>query len=139
MTLYAEIEKRREQGEDDECWLWQGSMNVATGYGQVELRDAAGNRRHWLAHRLVWFIETGELPEQVHHRCHVKLCVNPGHLQALTLTEHQREHHLKETCANGHSYLDPENVYHRKDGRGRQCRSCNRERYQRYVAARQIG
>lgn len=109
-----------------ECWIWQGSF-MRTGYGQVEVREGE-RRKQWLAHRLSYWLETGELPEQVHHKCHVKACVNPAHLEGLSLVEHQHTHHVKPFCIRGHSMTDPENIYIRPDGKGRRCQACHRIR-----------
>ena len=127
--LKVYLEERRVVGAPDACWLWDGAV-LAGGHGQVEVRED-GKRKVWTAHRLAFFLEYGWLPEQVHHRCEVKLCVNPAHLEGLTLAEHQRRHRVKSMCVNGHDLTDPANIYERPDG-GRQCRGCNRERQQRY-------
>lgn len=113
------------------CWLWTGPV-MANGYGQVDLGG-----RHWLAHRLVWALLVGSSPEHLHHRCRVRRCVNPAHLEPLTAADHARAHRL-ESCKAGHPLI-PENTYERRDGRGRQCRACKaarqRDRYARNPAA----
>jgi hypothetical protein len=62
------------------CWIWTGA--TAKGYGQFSL----GGRRDGLirAHRYSWALIYGPLSEQIDHRCHVKLCVNPEHLRPAT-------------------------------------------------------
>lgn len=112
---------RRRITVDKECWLWVGCLQ-GEGYGQIEIAH-----RHWLAHRLVWSLLRGPLPEHLHHRptC-LKRCVNPDHLEPLTAAEHARRHAL-EACRSGHP-MTVENTYVRKDGRGRQCRACKASR-----------
>lgn len=95
-------------------------------------RDADGKRQAWLAHRLVWHLLGGELPEDLHHDgCPLKSCVRPACLSPLTKAEHTVEHHpLAEECSNGHPY-DEANTYWRKGrngGRSRQCRRCKADR-----------
>lgn len=64
----------------DGCWIWTGTK-LKTGYGGI----GAGGRhgRHLRAHRASWEIHRGPIPEgeKVRHRCDVRLCVNPDHLQ----------------------------------------------------------
>lgn len=120
------LESRRTAGDPDACWLWEGSM-ANSGYGQVEV-GTRDSRQVWLGHRLAFYLANGYLPENVHHRCHVKACVNPNHLEALTAAEHTQEHNPpKSECVNGHSFDDPANVYVRKDTGMRQCLACRRE------------
>jgi predicted DNA-binding protein (UPF0251 family) len=63
-------------GNGDECWLWTGFKNEH-GYGRMKF-----NGKATLAHRAIWFIHYGEIPESmcVCHRCDVPACCNPSHL-----------------------------------------------------------
>jgi hypothetical protein len=57
------------------CWLWQ-TDGAYQWYGAFYL-----NGRTEKAHRIAWFLATGEWPERhVLHTCDVPACVNPGHL-----------------------------------------------------------
>jgi hypothetical protein len=60
----------------DECWNWKGSKTRG-GYGQIRF-----NCKLELAHRFMWLICYGEIPEGllVRHKCRNK-CVNPEHLE----------------------------------------------------------
>ncbi|MFI5416420.1 MAG: HNH endonuclease signature motif containing protein, partial [Nitrososphaerales archaeon] len=97
------------------CWIWNSSKNKTTGYG-----IAVSNRKMFIAHRLSYMlfkdiIQTGLV---VHHICHVKLCVNPDHLQAITQKENLSQsdgllsnsrsvHNSKKThCPKGHEYTE---------------------------------
>ncbi len=124
-TKREAVEVHRVEGGSDECWLWTLKPDPS-GYGQVDVWDE-GRREHWPAHRLAYFLSTGERPEQVHHSCGTKLCVNPAHLVGMTLVEHQKAHHFLNGCEKGHSWDDPANVRFMAPGK-RQCRPCNIER-----------
>jgi hypothetical protein len=58
------------------CWLWLGATSRG-GYGA-----AKRNQKQWAAHRLMWTLQRGPIPEglNVLHRCDTPLCVNPDHL-----------------------------------------------------------
>ena len=68
------------------CWIWNGCVHPL-GYGMVR-RDG----RNQMAHRYVYERERGALDPglHLHHRCGVRACVNPAHLEPLTSTEHLR-------------------------------------------------
>lgn len=70
------------------CWLWTGGV-TEDGYGKL-MRDG----RVEVAHRHFYEREHGAIPAglELHHRCEVKGCVNPEHLQPLTPAEHRRLH-----------------------------------------------
>jgi hypothetical protein len=65
------------------CWLWLGSKGT-NGYGQFA-KDGVMKR----AHRVAWELLIGPItPGRVlDHRCHVRHCVNPAHLQEVTVAE----------------------------------------------------
>ena len=70
----------------DECWLLRAN---ADGYVRIGARGT-------LAHRIAWEVaHHQQVPttHQVHHLCRHRSCVNPRHLQLLTITEHQAIHH----------------------------------------------
>lgn len=79
-----------DRGFESPCWVWQLAADVH-GYGKV---SRGGQRLK--AHRLAYEDAYGSIPigHDVHHRCEVKLCVNPAHLQALTPVAHGRLHGL---------------------------------------------
>lgn len=74
--------------DDDGCWRFTGSHNPK-GYGMCGY--AAGYSA--LAHRRAYQLAYGEVPEglDVHHTCHVRDCVNPEHLQAVTHKKNTQE------------------------------------------------
>lgn len=106
------------------CLIWTGSI-MPNGYGQLELRDESGKRKHWLAHRYTWTLANpGEpLPPNLHHVCHTRPCVHPSHLRGLDPGEHTRLHNLRDGCHQGHEWT-PANTYIRPDNGARMCRAC---------------
>ncbi len=133
------------------CWLWMGATN-GVGYGTFYVRptDGAfyvrpkcGRQRMTYAHRLSYELHKGPLPEglTIDHLCRVRCCVNPGHLEAVTLRVNLlRGEGLPAKCAKkthcpqGHPY-DATNTHHHRNG-SRQCRECGRRRDRRNYARR---
>ena len=102
------------------CWLWTGSKN--NGYGYFR----AG--KHVLVHRYAYELLKGEIPEGLHidHLCRVRNCVNPDHLEPVTLAENNRRVAEARThCKWGHSFSG-DNLFLRKNGE-RECRTCMRQ------------
>lgn len=114
----------------ESCWNWTGS--IAGGYGKFWFE---GGPR--LAHRLAYFHWVGPVPEglTLDHLCRNTSCVNPDHLEPVTLVENIRRgtqgwnHRDKTHCPKGHEYT-PENTYHGTNGRA--CRACQREHQRTY-------
>ncbi|MHA6764687.1 HNH endonuclease signature motif containing protein [Streptacidiphilus sp. PAMC 29251] len=75
------------------CWLWTAAVNPGTGYGQFSLRHGVQVQ----AHRHSFELAFGPVPEahDVHHACHVRRCVNPTHLQALTRSQNLAERKVR--------------------------------------------
>ena len=118
------------------CWVWVGSVDPA-GYGKVYIGERATMR---YAHRVSYELFVGEIPPglTVDHLCRNRSCVNPEHLEVVTLRENvlrgegagainARKTHCK--CGEPLSTL-PRGV--------RYCRPCDRK-YQRERYARQRG
>lgn len=72
----------------DECWLWTAGRS-SNGYGTVQ---ACGKTRG--AHREAYEANRGAGAAAgllVRHRCDVKLCVNPAHLEIGTFADNNRD------------------------------------------------
>lgn len=69
--------------QDDGCWIWTAAR-IKGGYGGFMLK-----RRHWLAHRLAYTWLVGPIPagHTLDHICRQPACVNPAHLQPVSLQE----------------------------------------------------
>lgn len=72
----------------ESCWLWTGDVGNS-GYGAF-IEHAS--RRTSPAHRSVYKILVGPIPVglTLDHLCRNKLCVNPAHLEPVTLSENCR-------------------------------------------------
>lgn len=117
------------------CWLWTGTVSN-NGYGLLMVRrDIPGKwrQRKVLAHRAVYEASRDLIPNglTLDHLCRNRLCVNPDHLEPVTLVENvmrgmsplaikARQTH----CIHGHE-LRGVNLYVTRDGR-RKCRACHR-------------
>lgn len=65
------------------CWIWTASLDYQ-GYGQVASPfHPPRDRTPWKAHRASYVVLRGEIPQGlwVRHRCDVRACVNPDHLE----------------------------------------------------------
>lgn len=82
-----------DRGFETPCWIWQRGKS-GVGYGLW-----IHNGRKVLAHRLSFecHIRPLEYREEVHHRCSVRECINPEHLEALSTTQHKRNHYRQIT------------------------------------------
>lgn len=71
----------------DDCWEWTGSKN-ASGYGNFRVPRGVVTT----AHRAVYEWLVGPIPEglQLDHLCFNRICVNPGHMEPVTLRENVR-------------------------------------------------
>lgn len=119
------------------CWIWQGSTNPVTGYGEfkIDARRCAVLPRS-SPHRYAFLYFVGTIPEgqEIDHLCHVRNCANPLHLRTLTHSENQNNRRNcyvnSGVCKNGHK-MEGDNV--RLDKRGRmKCKACNREKVKEF-------
>jgi len=127
------LEKVKKSGT---CWNWDASIRRG-GYGRFTI-----NGKSVVAHRFSYELLIGPIPEgmQLDHLCRNRKCVNPDHLEPVTLQENLRrgegnkkatiaaakKRMSKKYCKRGHPY-DSINTYIRPDG-GRDCRTCARIR-----------
>jgi len=116
----------------DGCWLWVGPLN----------KDGYGYWRDKLVHRITYLEYHGAYPPNTvtDHLCKVRHCVNPEHLEAVSIAENVRRGRASEAtklrhasvthCPNGHEYTE-DNTYRSvgKDGAPRRhCKACVKTR-----------
>jgi HNH endonuclease len=126
------------RGLQDECWEWLAYRNPA-GYGMIGSGGDTG--RPFLAHRVAYELLVGSIPEglQIDHLCRNRGCVNPAHMETVTLVENvmrgggiSAQSARKTHCKHGHPFA-PGNFYTPPSG-GRKCLTCSRENCKRYKA-----
>jgi HNH endonuclease len=76
---------------DTPCLLWTGPTSGTTGRGKDYPRMCVDGGT-MAVHIVMYVIEHGPIPprKQVDHRCRVRKCVNPDHLELVTHKENQR-------------------------------------------------
>jgi hypothetical protein len=128
------------------CWIWAGTRN-ADGYGLISLSRAKSD----FAHRVSYQLLVGPIPPglQIDHRCRVRACVNPAHLEAVTCQVNilrspftvasrlaNRTH-----CNHGHEFTEANTAWARSgrgrdpDRRYRECRECRNLRARKAASA----
>lgn len=117
------------------CWLWLGNPSTG-GYGRFRIGSQTNNtRRQVYAHIFSFELHKGPVPKglQIDHRCRVRCCVNPRHLEAVTQKINllrgdtiAARNKAKTHCPQGHAY-EGKNLWTSKEG-CRRCRACNRIR-----------
>jgi hypothetical protein len=124
------------------CWLWKGgkqsNRNVHCFYGRFCLDTPS--RLMVYAHRAAYEFWVGPIPEGlvIDHLCRNTLCVNPGHLEAVTDGENilrgvggSARNSRKRFCKRGHPF-DRTEI---KNGKlHRRCSICKSITWQQWAA-----
>lgn len=75
------------------CWVWRGALDDL-GYGRFSVGRTGSSpfRRQVRAHRYAWELDRGPIPEGlvIDHLCGRRSCVNPDHLEPVTIEENTR-------------------------------------------------
>ena len=135
--FWSKVDK---SGGPNACWLWKGRL-TGRGYGAWW-----ADGKNAVAHKVALALSGNPIPTGLvaDHVCRNRLCVNPGHLRAVTARQNSLENSLglpainarKQTCSAGHPY-DEGNTYLRTDG-ARCCQACQRG-YERQYRDRLAG
>jgi hypothetical protein len=128
---------------DTGCINWTAARTEPGGYGLCFVRC-----KHCVAHRVALELSGVSVPEgmTVDHLCRNRGCVNPLHLEVVTMQENVRRYLLlegtwhaaeraKTHCPRGHAY-DERNTYMLRGTRN--CRACRRDDARRRRAARRV-
>lgn len=119
---------------NNECWDWFGSKS--RGYGNIGYKG-----KTYKAHRISFLLAGHNLDPMltIDHLCMNKLCVNPDHLEQVTIRENilrakgrAFENLIKTHCKQGHKFTKKNTYTVNQKGRmlpGRQCITC-RNKYQ---------
>lgn len=124
----------------DTCWLWT-AYRTRDDYGRFWL-----NGKLERAHRVSFWLAGREIPLGLvmDHLCRTPACVNPDHLEAVTISENTRRgdaakylpHDLHTHCKRGHEFTE-QNIRWTSQG-GRVCVACETERDRRRTLERWV-
>jgi len=121
------------------CWQWEGIIDRGRnrGYGVLFSPGGVGCKKQY-AHRVSFMLHKGEIPKhlQIDHICRKRDCVNPSHLELVTVKENILRgeglaaiNSRKTHCINGHEYAPPNLYYTKSSGvKYRRCRECDTAR-----------
>lgn len=120
------------------CWIWTAGVD-GKGYGAACIGSGAEKRQR-RAHRLAYELLAGPIPDGMvidHVVCGNRRCVNPAHMEVVTVQENtarsnrkrdyatRAKRALRTHCKNGHEFT-PANIYLWRGTRI--CRACQARR-----------
>lgn len=82
VTLWARIDEKSIPEPNSGCTIWTAAL-TNKGYGKIGIRNKMGQKKTILAHRLVYELVHGIIPDGmvVMHQCDIPACVNVDHLK----------------------------------------------------------
>jgi hypothetical protein len=125
--------------DENGCWIWQAGKR--DGYGRYHFND------QWIqAHRYAYEKLRDKVPDGMllDHLCRNRPCVNPDHLEVVTLQENINRgqspfilNKRKTHCKHGHEF-NKENTAIGKNGY-RKCIPCHRRRALEHMHNKKLG
>ncbi len=112
--FWSKVDKAPGHGPWGDCWLWTG-YTKSDGYGSLKY-----HKRLYSAHRFAWMVQIGEIPDGegwhgtvIRHRCDIRNCVKPEHLELGTQFENiqdrdRRGRHVPSKGDRNGSHTKPE-------------------------------
>ncbi len=119
--------------QSDGCWEWIGSHFQGTGYS----RFCPSHEKSIYAHRFSYELHRGQIPQGlvVDHLCRNHGCVNPDHLEAVTMRTNilrgigvAAHNIVKTSCPNGHELSESNLAQYQLRVGKRSCRRCSNAR-----------
>jgi hypothetical protein len=112
------------------CWLWTGALD-AGGYGLF--RDLSLSRAPRFSYEL--HCETIPPGLQIDHKCRIRCCVNPDHLEIVTPLENYRRdagyggrlYKPRTHCKHGHALTGYNVITRPSVPNQRDCQTCRNE------------
>ncbi len=131
----------RKVNQSGRCWIWLGTV-LPSGYGRFMVKGVG----YLMAHRVSFTLcKHPILPTlALHHICRNRQCVNPDHMEPMTLSENTHRgrsvsvvNGKKTHCLNGHKFTKETTRLKRKRNGliSRECRVCDRARHRRLSLA----
>ena len=108
------------------CWVWMGLV-CSEGYARFKLNCKGQN-----GHRAMYVALRGPIAKDltVDHLCRVRCCVNPAHMELVTIQENCHRQERKTHRKHGHAFTD-DNTFLDTNG-CRNCRTCRLNRLRRW-------
>ena len=133
------------------CFIWMGHI-TKLGYGKIGMTRVVDGKKKLnmkSAHREAYIYFVGPIPDGMvlDHKCRVRCCVNPEHLEPVT----QRENCRRGNAATNNRLLAAARTHcrsglHRMEGDNivfhsgvRRCRECSRIKHRRNSKGRTYG
>lgn len=134
-SVFSRLMTRIDVRGPSECWPWTGGLR-SNGYGTFGVKRA-GKWTQTTAHRAFYVERFGEIPGgwEVDHKCRNRACMNPSHLEAVSVQENRKRRNAAKThCGSGHEYTQA-TIRWQADEDGyltRVCRICENARHRSY-------
>lgn len=140
-TIEDRFWQRVEKRGPDECWNWIGGIShkKPSDYGRFSPKRGFA----WLPHRYSYQLAKGPIPKglTIDHLCRNTLCMNPTHLEAVTIKENilrgigfTAQNAKKTHCPKGHPLIEGNLVKYALSVGKRSCKICALDRKHEYRA-----